>query len=172
MISVEDTTSIREKIKNRYYNRRIKYIYYTDNVLPLRIPTALVWYYTVNKLKEVDMRVLVVDDSKTMLRINSQIVTSLGYEVVTAVDGLDALEKLAKVSLILLDINMPNLDGFGFLEKTKEHRKSNGIATIMCTTEGGRDEVIKALRLGANSYIVKPINRDVLIEKIKDVLCS
>jgi len=118
------------------------------------------------------MKVLIVDDSKTMLRINSQVVTSLGHEVVTAVDGIDAVGKLEGINLILLDINMPRMDGFGFLEKTKTYRKTHGIATIMCTTEGGKAEVVRALRLGANSYIVKPVNRDVLIAKIKDVQCS
>jgi CheY-like chemotaxis protein len=118
------------------------------------------------------MKVLVVDDSKTVQRINSQIVQGLGHEAVTASDGALALTELKKhkdIELILLDVNMPNMNGFEFLDQTKEYRVKTGIRVFMCTTEGGKEEVIKALKLGANNYIVKPIKREVLEQKIKEL---
>jgi two-component system chemotaxis response regulator CheY len=115
------------------------------------------------------MKVLIVDDSKTVLRINSQIVTSLGHESFTAENGQEALSLLKNnnIELIILDINMPVMNGFKFLENTLEYRKEKNIKIIMCTTEGGKGEVIKALKLGANNYIIKPIRREVLVEKIQ-----
>lgn len=117
------------------------------------------------------MKILIVDDSKTILRINAKIVESLGYESIKAENGKEALDIVINndIKLILLDVNMPIMNGFEFLAKTKELRKEKDIKTFMCTTEAGRNEVIKALQLGANNYITKPIQKDVLIEKIKDL---
>ncbi len=112
------------------------------------------------------MKILIVDDSKTVLRINTQIVESLGHEAVTAENGEIATLKLNGVDLVLLDVNMPVMNGFEFLEHTKDIRAKTGMKVFMCTTEGGREEVIKALRLGASNYIVKPIKRSVLVDKI------
>jgi len=114
------------------------------------------------------MLVLIVDDSKVMQKINKQIVESLGHSTVCVSNGAEAIEQLSgPVDLVLLDVNMPIMDGFEFLSKTVELRKVRGIKVIMCTTEGQRDTVVKALRLGANNYVVKPIDKDKLIEKIK-----
>jgi len=118
------------------------------------------------------MNVLIVDDSKTVLRINAQICSTLGFdEIYTAENGEEALQHIDKeIALILLDVNMPVMNGFEFLEKTQKIRKEKNIKTFMCTTEGGKEEVVKALKLGANNYIVKPIKRDVLEEKIKAIM--
>jgi len=114
------------------------------------------------------MLVLIVDDSKTVQRINKQIVESLGHDAILANNGAEALEQIHNsVDVVLLDVNMPVMDGFTFLKESQELRRIKGIHTIMCTTEGGRGEVIKALRLGANNYIVKPIKREVLVEKLQ-----
>jgi len=114
------------------------------------------------------MLVLIVDDSKTVQRINKQIVESLGHKTIVASDGQEGLASLtAEVDVVLLDVNMPILDGFGFLERSVRDRKKFGTKVFMCTTEGGREEVVRALRLGANNYIVKPIKREVLVEKLQ-----
>lgn len=116
------------------------------------------------------MKILIVDDSKTVLRINAQIVKNLDHEAITAENGKEAKDKLsADVDLVLLDVNMPIMNGFEFLKETQQYRKDNNIKVFMCTTEGGRSEVVRALQLGANNYIVKPIKREVLVSKIKDL---
>jgi two-component system chemotaxis response regulator CheY len=118
------------------------------------------------------MKVLIVDDSKTMLKINSNVVKGLGIEdILTAENGQEALgiyKDNQDIDLVLLDVNMPVMNGFQFLERIKKVKPE--IKVFMCTTEGGREEVIKALRLGANNYIVKPINRENLEQKIKEVM--
>lgn len=116
------------------------------------------------------MKVLIIDDSKTILRINSQICKEFNFEeIFTAENGQEALQYMDKVQLVLCDINMPIMNGFEFLTRTKLIREKNDIKVFMCTTEGGRSEVVKALKLGACNYIVKPIKREVLKEKIEEV---
>ena len=118
-------------------------------------------------------RILIVDDSKTMVKINENILKQLGITSIDyAYDGAEGLklfkEKMSnfdeKYDLILSDINMPILNGFELVEKIRQIDRNVGI--FMITTEGGRDEVIKALRLGANNYLVKPIDKEALKSKI------
>ena len=118
------------------------------------------------------MKVLIVDDSKTMLKINENICKGLHIEhILTAENGLEAVKIFQDnldIDLVLLDINMPIMNGYEALEKIK--KLSKDVKVFMCTTEGGKEEVIKALRMGASNYIVKTIKREVLVEKIKAVL--
>lgn len=114
-----------------------------------------------------DKKVLIVDDSKTMVRIIENIVKQLGItDTSIAFNGKEALElmKLKKFDLVLSDINMSLINGFELVENIRS--SGNKVGIFMITTEGGREEVIKALRLGANNYLVKPIDKDVLKDKI------
>jgi len=119
-------------------------------------------------------KVLVVDDSKTMVKINDNILKQLGIiNIVHAFDGAEGLKKYNEsiiendpFDLILSDINMPIMNGFELVKAIRE--KDKGVGIFMITTEGGRDEVIKALRLGANNYIIKPIDKDILKTKITE----
>lgn len=117
------------------------------------------------------MKVLIVDDSKTMIKINENVCKGLGIkEIYTAENGFDGFtifNENKDIDLILLDINMPIMNGYEMLEKVRHISKD--VKIFMCTTEGGKEEVIKALRLGANNYIVKPIKREVLEEKIRNL---
>ena len=114
-----------------------------------------------------DKKVLIVDDSKTMVRIIENIVKQLGItDTSIAFNGKEALElmKLKKFDLVISDINMSLINDFELVESIRQSENKVGI--FMITTEGGREEVIKALRLGANNYLVKPIDKDVLKDKI------
>lgn len=114
-------------------------------------------------------KVLIVDDSKTMVRISDNIVKQLGISNVDwAFNGKEALDlmKLKKYDLILSDINMAPMNGFELVEAIRS--TGNKVGIFMITTEGGREEVIRALRLGANNYLVKPIDKDTLKQKITD----
>ena len=117
------------------------------------------------------MKVLLVDDSSTMRRIQRNVLAKLGYtDIVEAEDGLSAQVKLERiqVDLILLDWNMPNIDGLTFLKALR----GEGVSTpvIMVTTEGQKDNVIAALQSGANSYVVKPFTPDILEKRINAVM--
>ncbi|MEM9884130.1 MAG: response regulator [Planctomycetota bacterium] len=117
------------------------------------------------------MKVLLVDDSKTMRNIQRGILTQLGYEQIEeAVDGQDALVKVKAFGpeLILLDWNMPNMDGITFI---REYRGSGAkIPVIMVTTEAEKSRVVEAIKAGVNNYVVKPFTPNVLGERIQETL--
>jgi len=113
------------------------------------------------------MKVLAVDDSKTMLRIISNTLKRIGLnDIETAENGKEALEKYHKFSpeLILTDWNMPEMNGLEFVKAVRKIDQDTPI--IMITTEGGKAEVITALKAGVNNYIVKPFTPQVLKEKL------
>lgn len=117
------------------------------------------------------MKVLLVDDSKTMRNIQKGILTQLGYtELEEAADGLDALSKVGafEPELLLVDWNMPNMDGLTFVKK---YREQGGTAPIiMVTTEAEKSRVVEAIKAGVNNYVVKPFTPDVLSERIRETL--
>jgi two-component system chemotaxis response regulator CheY len=119
------------------------------------------------------MRVLVVDDSKTMRAIHRSVLGQLGdAEIEEACDGQDAMSKAAAFGpdLILLDWNMPNMDGFTFLKTYRG--QGNKTPIIMVTTEANKPNIIEAIKAGVNDYVVKPFTPDVLSERIKSTLAK
>lgn len=119
-------------------------------------------------------KVLIVDDSSTMRRIICNTLSRLGYEdVVQAENGKEAWELLQQnkdVFLILTDWNMPVMNGLEFVTLVRANFNYNDVPIVMITTEGGKSEVIKALKAGVNNYIIKPFTPQVLREKLSDVL--
>ena len=117
------------------------------------------------------MKVMLVDDSKTMRNIQKGILTQLGYtELEEACDGLDALSKVGafQPELLLVDWNMPNMDGLTFVKKYRE--QGNKAPIIMVTTEAEKSRVVEAIKAGVNNYVVKPFTPDLLGERIKETL--
>lgn len=117
------------------------------------------------------MRVMLVDDSKTMRSIQRTILSQLGYvDIEEACDGLDALSKVSafKPELILLDWNMPNMDGLTFLKNYRA--KGHKTPVIMVTTEADKPRVMEAIKAGVNNYVVKPFTPDTLAQRIKETL--
>jgi two-component system, chemotaxis family, chemotaxis protein CheY len=117
------------------------------------------------------MKVLLVDDSRTIRNIQKNILTRLGHEdIVEAADGVEGIAKLKAESpdLVLLDWNMPNMDGLTFLKTIR----ANGVKTpvIMCTTEAEKTRVIQAIQAGANNYCVKPFSTETMAEKIEQTM--
>ena len=92
--------------------------------------------------------------------------------VAEAADGIEALKKLDdyNVDVLLLDINMPNMNGLELVKKVRSEGTKQKTPIIMITTEGGKGEVIAALKAGVNNYIVKPFNAEVLKEKLDGVI--
>jgi two-component system chemotaxis response regulator CheY len=118
-------------------------------------------------------RVLIIDDSMFIAKQLGQILTSEGFEVAgTGSDGLQGLEKYKElfpnVDLVTMDITMPVMDGVSALEKILEFDKDAKI--IMVSALGKEDVVKKSLLLGAKSYIVKPLDRKKVLERVVSVL--
>lgn len=118
-------------------------------------------------------RVLIIDDSMFIAKQLGQILTSEGFEVVgTAADGIQGIEKYKElypnVDLVTMDITMPQMDGVTALEKLLEFDKNATV--IMISALGKEDVVKKSLLLGAKSYIIKPLDRKKVLERIVAVL--
>jgi len=116
------------------------------------------------------MRIMLVDDSKTMRRIQVNQLNALGItDIVEAEDGQDALVKLAAnmpVDFMFLDWNMPLMNGYDCLKTIRADKSYSSVEVIMCTSESEKSRVLDALKAGANNYIVKPFDDKAIKEKL------
>ena len=118
------------------------------------------------------MQVMVVDDSRSMRRIIKSALKRIGLtDVVEASNGVEAIQHFGDgiPDLILLDWNMPKMNGIEFLKRIKAHDKLKEIPVIMVTSEGRSGEVKEALEAGAANYVVKPFEPQDLAERIETV---
>jgi len=116
---------------------------------------------------------LVVEDSPTMRQLISfSLKRFKGCKIVEAVDGVDALKKLSsdKVDMILTDINMPVMDGLKLVSLVRQNPELKAIPIIIITTEGADEDRQRALALGADAYIAKPIQSSHLIKTIQELI--
>jgi two-component system chemotaxis response regulator CheY len=114
---------------------------------------------------------LVVDDSTVVRKIARRILEELGFQVVEAEDGNKALEacKRELPEAVLLDWNMPNMDGFEFLGNLRRMPGGDAPKVVFCTTENDIDHISRALAAGANEYIMKPFDKDIITAKFAEV---
>jgi two-component system chemotaxis response regulator CheY len=116
-------------------------------------------------------KVLVVDDSRAVRMILSKVLGELGFEVREAANGREALEVIEKeknsVSLVLLDWNMPELNGFDLLRQLRRRPDLSSLVIVMVTTETELDHIRAALAAGANEYVMKPFTKEILREKLE-----
>src|SRR4051812_13207747 len=115
------------------------------------------------------MRALVIDDSRTVRAIIGQILREVGLEVVEAGNGREGLDRLRDdpaVELVLVDWNMPVMDGLEFIRAVRAERAYDAVRIMMVTTETEQEQVIRALDAGANEYVMKPFTRDILVAKL------
>jgi two-component system chemotaxis response regulator CheY len=117
------------------------------------------------------MRILTVDDSRTMRDMLRMALVRAGFNVVEAVDGEDGLAVLALngADVIITDINMPKLDGFGFIEKVREDDAHRATPILVLTTESDPAKKNRARAAGATGWIVKPFHPEKLVEAIRRV---
>lgn len=119
------------------------------------------------------MKVLLVDDSRTIRNIQKNALAQLGHtDIMEAADGVEALEKISqqRPDLVLIDWNMPKMDGITLVRKIRETDKA--LPLIMCTTEAEKRRVIEAIQAGVNNYLVKPFTPETLKEKVDATLAK
>jgi two-component system OmpR family response regulator len=114
--------------------------------------------------------VLVVDDEVAITDLITEVLSIAGYQVTTSPDGLEALNQIrrSKFDLILLDVNLPKVDGFAVLEKIRESAPTQPI--IMISARIDKDDVTRGLRLGADDYVRKPFSVEELVLRIENLL--
>ena len=117
-------------------------------------------------------RILTIDDSKTMRDMLMLTLQDSGFEVIQAVDGQDGIDVLAReknVDVIITDINMPKMDGYGVLEHVRKNPVYDATPILVLTTESDTEKKERARGLGATGFIVKPFNPISLVEVIRKV---
>lgn len=120
------------------------------------------------------MKILLVDDSKTMRSIQRRTLGALpDAQFVEASDGVEGLAAMTGAGphgfqLVLVDWNMPNMDGLTFVQRVRQTDKTTPM--IMCTTEAEKTRVIDALKAGVNNYVVKPFTPEAMMEKVEQTL--
>ncbi len=115
-------------------------------------------------------KALVVDDSKAIREIEKRYLEELGFFVLEAENGEEALKVVKEnpdISLILLDWHMPVMNGYEFLKKLRENPEWSEIKVMMVTTENQQKSVIDAIMAGANEYLMKPFDKEMLETKIR-----
>jgi two-component system chemotaxis response regulator CheY len=115
------------------------------------------------------MRALVIDDSRTVRIIIGNTLREIGMDVIEAANGLEALAQIKRnpdVDLMLVDWNMPQMNGLDFIRAVRSQRAFDAARILMVTSESQSEQVNLALNAGANEYLMKPFNKDVLLAKL------
>jgi len=117
-------------------------------------------------------KILLVEDSETILEMERMILQQDRYEVVTARDGQEGVTKALalKPDLILMDVIMPRLDGFAAVRRLREHSDTNRVPIVMVTSKAEAESLETGYESGCSDYIIKPIDRMELVAKIKNLL--
>ena len=113
-------------------------------------------------------KILLVDDSKTALMIEKMLLGKASYDVITASDGHEGVQKALseRPDLILMDVVMPGLNGFQATRAISRDPSTRAVPIILCTSKSQETDKIWGLRQGARDYIVKPVKREELLAKI------
>lgn len=122
---------------------------------------------------ECHLRVLIVDDSRAIRMILRRALSELGYTACEAGNGREALGVLeqegARLSLMLVDWNMPEMSGLDLVKAVRSHHRYAGVPIVMVTTETEIDHISQALEAGANEYVMKPFTKEVLEDKLRSM---
>lgn len=114
---------------------------------------------------------LVVDDSRAIRTILSKTLRELGFEVREAGNGIEALEVIqaekTAVALILIDWNMPEMNGLDLLKRLRQNPEFSSLVVVMVTAETELDHIAEALEAGANEYVMKPFTKDIIVGKLQ-----
>jgi len=115
---------------------------------------------------------MIVDDSTTLRQVVSIALKGAGYDVIEGLDGKDALNKLTgqKIHLIISDVNMPNMDGFTFVQEVKKLAAYKFTPVIMLTTEADADKKAAGQAAGAKAWMVKPFKPDQMLNTVSKLI--
>ncbi|MDA8089864.1 MAG: response regulator [Nitrospiraceae bacterium] len=118
------------------------------------------------------MKILIVDDCRTTRKLLSLYVKAKGFDVQTAENGLDAIEKLAggNINLIITDLNMPFMDGIELTRTLRADPSYSGIPVLMVTTEKDAEEKRRAAEAGVSGFIVKPVSADDVVKNVRGLM--
>ncbi|HOP06940.1 MAG TPA: response regulator [candidate division Zixibacteria bacterium] len=118
--------------------------------------------------------IMIVDDSPTLVKFVAFSLKQSGYEVITACDGMDAVEKLSnqggRVDLVITDLNMPNLDGYGLISTLRANEMHRETPIIILSSESEDSDIDRGMEVGATSYLVKPFKSSLLLEEVSKFL--
>jgi len=116
-------------------------------------------------------KAMVVDDSRAIRLILAKTLTELGYEVCQAANGKEALAAIERengsISLVLVDWNMPEMNGLEFVQHVRSDSRFSQIPLMMVTTETEMHQMVKALAAGANEYVMKPFTKEIIQDKLR-----
>jgi two-component system chemotaxis response regulator CheY len=118
-------------------------------------------------------KILIVDDSPTVRQQVSTALRGEGFEIVEACDGVEGLEKVEadqEIALVILDVNMPRMNGLEMLETVKSGGKNPHLQVVMLTSEGQQSLVTRAKKAGAKGWIVKPFKPELMVAAVKKLL--
>lgn len=120
------------------------------------------------------LTVLAIDDSRTIRELLKEALQQAGFDVHLAIDGLDGLEKLEEVTpdVVITDINMPRMDGFGFIKAVRDKGTHSALPIIVLTTESAADLKARARDAGATAWIVKPFDEVKLVSALRRVTAA
>lgn len=120
----------------------------------------------------ISKKILLVDDSETILEMERMILQQDRYDVVTARDGQEGVTKALelKPDLILMDVIMPGLDGFAAVRRLREHPGTSRVPIVMVTSKAEAESMETGYESGCSDYIIKPIDRMELVAKVKNLL--
>ncbi|HEV7206609.1 MAG TPA: response regulator [Jatrophihabitans sp.] len=116
------------------------------------------------------MKALIIDDSRAMRMLLRRVVTGLGFEVLEAGNGQEALDVIAAGELpdvALIDWNMPVMNGLEFVSAMRANTETRAVTLMMVTTESERTQIVRALAAGAHEYLIKPFTEDALVSKLE-----
>ena len=120
------------------------------------------------------MKILVVDDSRTMRRIIGTALKGMGYSAASIMEASDGVEALANfdssVDFVITDWNMPNMSGLDFVRALRKRDDGGTTPILMVTTRSVREDIVQAAEAGVNNYVVKPFTPQILREKIDQVM--
>ncbi|UCC22768.1 MAG: response regulator [Planctomycetota bacterium] len=124
------------------------------------------------KKKSGKAKILIVEDEPEILRTVQDRLEMYKYEVLTACDGKEGLEKAIgeRPDIVLLDVNMPVMDGFLMLEALRKHPEGAEIAVIMMTVRDQKEDIVRAEASGVEDYVAKPFELGELVDKVEKVL--
>lgn len=116
-------------------------------------------------------KAMVVDDSRTIRMILANTLMELGYEVCQAANGKEAIAVIEKanggISLVLVDWNMPEMNGLEFLQHIRNDSRFDQVPIMMVTTETEMPQMVRALEAGANEYVMKPFTKEIISDKLR-----